>query len=229
MYDMKKIAVFLMMAAMMVVMPASARFYGAKQDAPKAHVGIRAGIGVSEYSNLDRPLALTTGVGGIHLDFKVAKAPVYIETGAYYMDMGTRLREDYRWHYEVYGYYPDENYRSSYYRDGHYYSSGRNRRDDGPRYTIHNHSVLVPLAVSYHIYLSDKIVLQPFSGVYASYGFTSKDMDFGLREGVSVSFGHFNISLGVNAGLIDQKQKTDKVWVEDAQHTSVFFGLGVNF
>ena len=54
-------------------------------------------------------------------------------------------------------------------------------------------------------------------------------MDFGLREGVSVSFGHFNVSLGVNAGLIDQKQKTDDVWVEEAQHVSLFFGLGVNF
>jgi hypothetical protein len=83
--------------------------------------------------------------------------------------------------------------------------------------------------VSYHIYLGDKVVLQPFAGVYGSYGFTSKDMDFGLRDGVSVSFGHFNISLGANVGLIDQKQKTDKVWVEEAQHVSLFFGAGVNF
>lgn len=226
---MKRIAEFLMMVALMVATPASARFYGAKKDAPKAHVGIRAGIGASEYSNLDHPLALATPIGGIHLDFKVAKAPVYIETGAYYMDMGTRLREDDRWYYEVYGHYPDETYQRSYYRDGHYYSSGRDRWDDLPRYTIHNHSVLVPLAVSYHIYLSEKIVLQPFAGVYGSYGFTSKDMDFGLRDGVSVSFGHFNVSLGVNAGLIDQRQKTDKVWVEDAQHVSLFFALGVNF
>ena len=226
---MKKIAEFLMMAALTVAMPASARFNAAKQDAPKAHVGIRVGIGASEYANLDRPLALLTAVGGVHLDFKVAKVPFYIETGAYYMDMGTRLREGDRWHYEVYGHYDNRYYDRSYYRDGHYYSSGRERWDDGPRYTIHNPSVLVPLAVSYHIYLGDKVVLQPFAGVYGSYGFTSKDMDFGLRDGVSVSFGHFNISLGANVGLIDQKQKTDKVWVEEAQHVSLFFGAGVNF
>lgn len=226
----KKSILISTIAVLVGFMPASARFNGAKKDAPKAHVGIRAGIGASEYSNLDRPLALATGVGGIHLDFKVAKVPVYIETGAYYMDMGTRLREDYRWrYYEVYGHYDNRYYNRSYYRDGHYYSSGGDRRDDGRRYTIHNHSILVPLAVSYHIYLNDKIVLQPFTGVYGSYGFTSKDMDFGLREGVSVSFGHFNVSLGVNAGLIDQKQKTDDVWVEEAQHVSLFFGLGVNF
>ena len=54
-------------------------------------------------------------------------------------------------------------------------------------------------------------------------------MDFGLRDGIAVSFDHFNISVGVNVGLIDQKQQTDKVWIEDAQHTSLFFALGFNF
>lgn len=212
---------FATIVALVGFVPASARFNGAKKDAPKAHVGIRAGIGASEYSNLDRPLGLATGVGGLHVDFKVAKLPFYIETGAYYMDMGTRLREGSYW----YRRYNDR----SYYRDGHYYSSGSDRWDDVPRYTVHNHSVLVPLALSYHIYLNDHIVLQPFSGVYGSYGFTSKDVDFGLRDGLAVSFDHFNISLGVNVGLIDQKQQTDKVWIEDAQHTSLFFALGFNF
>ena len=221
---------FATIAALVGFVPASARFNGAKKDAPKAHVGIRAGVGASIYGNLDHPLALTTGVGGLYVDFKVAQVPVYVETGAYYMDMGTRLREDYRWYnYQVYGYYDNRNYDRSYYRDGHYYSSGRDRWDDAPRYTIHNHSVLVPLAVSYHLYLGEKVVLQPFTGVYGSYGFTSKDMDFGLRDGIAVSFDHFNISVGVNVGLIDQKQQTDKVWIEDAQHTSLFFALGFNF
>lgn len=212
---------FATIVALVGFVPASARFNGVKKDAPKAHVGIRAGIGASEYSNLDRPLGLATGVGGLHVDFKVAKLPFYIETGAYYMDMGTRLREGSYW----YRRYNDR----SYYRDGHYYSSGRDRWDDAPRYTIHNHSVLVPLAVSYHLYLGEKVVLQPFTGVYGSYGFTSEDMDFGLRDGIAVSFDHFNISVGVNVGLIDQKQQTDKVWIEDAQHTSLFFALGFNF
>jgi hypothetical protein len=88
---------------------------------------------------------------------------------------------------------------------------------------------MVPLALSYHIYLNDNLVLQPFTGVYGSYGFTSEEWDFGIREGIGLSFGHLNVSIGVNVGLLDQKQKTKDIWVEDANHVSAYFALGVNF
>jgi hypothetical protein len=88
---------------------------------------------------------------------------------------------------------------------------------------------MVPLALSYHIYLNDNLVRQPFTGVYGSYGFTSEEWDFGIREGIGLSFGHLNVSIGVNVGLLDQKQKTKDIWVKDANHVSAYFALGVNF
>ena len=78
------------LVALTTALPATARFNGANREAPAAHIGIRAGVGFSEYGNLNRPKELITPVGGIHLDIKVAKLPIYIETGAYYMDKGCR-------------------------------------------------------------------------------------------------------------------------------------------
>ena len=213
---MKKIAVFLMLVALLVTMPASARFNAAKSDAKKVHVGLRAGVGSSGYYNIDdrdyEAYGLVTPVGGVFADFKVAKLPLYLETGAYYQNMGSKIREWYG--YSYYNRYHDR------------YHSHRSNRDS---YKLNNHSVLVPLVLSYHLYASDQIVIQPFTGFFGSYGFTSEEVDFGLREGIGVSFGHLNISFGVNIGVLDQKHHTDQLWVEDAHHVSAFFGLGVNF
>lgn len=214
-------------------LPATARFNGANREAPAAHIGIRAGVGFSEYGNLNRPKELITPVGGVHLDIKVAKLPIYIETGAYYMDMGTKFRD--RWyyngnHYNNGIYYEGSNkYRYDEIGRPYRYESGSYYRNGADQYTLHNHSIMVPLALSYHIYLNDNLVLQPFTGVYGSYGFTSEEWDFGIREGIGLSFGHLNVSIGVNVGLLDQKQKTKDIWVEDANHVSAYFALGVNF
>ena len=235
---MMKSIILTALAAFMAILPANARFNGANREAPAAHIGIRAGVGGSEYSDIDRPEALATAFGGIHLDFKVAKLPLYVETGAYYMDMGTKFRD--RWYrdrgYSVnnryrWGY--DNNWEKDYRYDeiGRYYryESGSEGWRDTDHYTLHNHSIMVPLALSYHIYLNDNLVLQPFTGVFGSYGFTSEEWDFGLRDGIALSFGHFNAGIGVNIGLLDQKQKTKDVWVEDAHHVSAYIALGINF
>ena len=34
-----------------------------------------------------------------------------------------------------------------------------------------NHSVMVPLLMSYHLYLTDNMAVQPFVGPYVEYGF----------------------------------------------------------
>lgn len=225
---------FLLFIAVMLATPSSARFNAFNSNAPAIHIGFRAGVGASEYGNLDRPEVLATPIGGMHLDFKVSSIPLYVETGAYYMDMGTRFRN--RWYSRIrkdddtnnyYGY--NEGIRYDEIGRAYYYSSGSDRWEDGNRYTVHNHSVLVPLALSYHLYVSDDIVIKPFTGFYGSYGFTSEEMDFGLHDGVGVSFGHFDISLGLNVGLLEQRQKKDKVWVEDARHVSAFFAVGIYF
>ena len=93
---------------------------------------------------------------------------------------------------------------------------------------------MIPAGVSYHLYLSNKIVLQPFSGIYLSYGITNKKIDLGLREGVGMSFGKFYTNFGVNFGLIRQtgKVKVDydyDIVVEKCLQSSAFLSIGYNF
>ena len=93
---------------------------------------------------------------------------------------------------------------------------------------------MIPAGVSYHLYLSNKIVLQPFSGIYLSYGITNEKIDLGLREGVGMSFGKFYTNFGVNFGLIRQtgKVKVDydyDIVVEKCLQSSAFLSIGYNF
>jgi len=209
---------------LLVTLTSSARFNGANVYAPTVYAGLRAGVGGSGYFNLDDPVALATPIGGLALGFKVARIPLYLETGAYYMNMGTKLEErsSRDWDYDYYR----GSYRGSYYSDR-YRDERRHRHHD--TYTVNNHSVMVPLVATYHLYLGENVVLQPFAGFYASYGFDNEKMDFGLRDGVGFSFGHLYVNMGVNIGLVDQDHFTDDYWVNDGQHASLFLGVGVNF
>lgn len=217
----KNILLILLAGLLLTALPATARFNAAKSDAPKAYFGLRAGVGGSVYTNIDDPVAIGTPIGGIAIGFKVAKIPLYLETGALYMNMGSKVKV---WEWDW-----DELHYRHWDRDSHHSGSTARYRKDYDSYTINNHSLMVPLVATYHLYASDNIIIQPFTGFYASYGFDGKQMDFGLREGVGFSFGHLYVNLGVNIGVIGQDRDEKDYWLEDGQHGSLFLGVGVNF
>ncbi len=85
----KELRIIVLAMFSVMALQASAKFYPAYKNAPKMHIGARAGVTFSymDYSNAE---VLAAPYGGFAIDFKVAKLPIYIETGAYYMDKGCR-------------------------------------------------------------------------------------------------------------------------------------------
>ena len=210
---MKKTYFLFLLLAMPVL--CFAQFNAANKNAVKSHIGLRAGIGISTY-NLDDSRALVMPLVGLAFDYKIASIPLYFDSGVYYMDLGTGFK-DFKYPYHMV---------STQYPNG--------RPEDKTTHTLHNHSLMIPAGVSYHLYLSNKIVLQPFSGIYLSYGITNEKIDLGLREGVGMSFGKFYTNFGVNFGLIRQtgKVKVDydyDIVVEKCLQSSAFLSIGYNF
>jgi hypothetical protein len=203
---MKKLLRFTLLTVLVATsLQVSAKFYPAYKNAPKMHIGVRGGITFStmDYSNAE---VLTAPYGGLAVDFKVAKLPIYVETGAYYMDKGCR----YEWwgDMETGAYYMDKGCRYEWWGD---------HKD----YTDHNHSIFIPAVASYHFYIGKNMTLQPFTGFYTSYGIDYEKFDFGIREGVAFTYNQFYTNLGVNAGLVEQDG--------DEEHASIFLTVGVNF
>ena len=90
---MKKLLRFTLLTVFVATsLQVSAKFYPAYKNAPKMHIGVRGGITFStmDYGNAE---VLTAPYGGLAVDFKVAKLPIYVETGAYYMDKGRERTE----------------------------------------------------------------------------------------------------------------------------------------
>ena len=192
-----------------------AQFNAANKNAVKSHVGVRAGVGISTY-NLDEPRALVTPVVGLAFDYKIASIPLYFDSGVYYMDLGTKFKDFKHPYHVVYIYYPN------------------GLPEDKITHTLHNHSLMIPVGLSYHIYLTNNMVLQPFSGIYLSYGITNEKIDVGLREGVGMSFGKFYTNIGINLGLIKQTGKVEvdynyEIAVEKCLQSSAFLSIGYNF
>lgn len=198
-----------------IAVAASARFNAAKTDAPTVYFGLRAGVGASLYTNIDDPVALATPIGGIALGFKVAKVPLYLELGALYMNMGSKVKDWDSRHYRRF--------------DDHHFGTSSDSWQRANRFTINNHSLMVPIVATYRFYANDNITIEPFTGFYGSYGFDSEKGDFGLREGVAFGFGHLYVNLGVNVGLVGQSRTETDYWLDDAQHGSLFLGVGLNF
>ena len=224
---MKKKQLFIILAALLVAIPSSARFDACKKDAPNVYFGLRAAAGASVYYNIDDPVALFTPVGGVAIGVKVAKIPLYIETGAYYMNMGTQFED---WDSEHYYWNRYERYRERR-GDG---ENGRNYRtgyftDDDDYFKLDNHSVMVPLVATYRLYVNNHFIIEPFAGFYGSYGFDSERMDFGIRDGLGVTLGHFHLNMGLNVGFAEQDLKENDSWIDDGLHASIYFGVGVNF
>jgi len=194
---------------------ASARFNAAKTDAPPVYFGLRAGVGASLYTNIDDPVALATPIGGIALGFKVAKMPLYLELSALYMNMGSKVKAWESRHYRRY--------------DDHHFGTSSDSWQKADRFTIDNHSVMVPIVATYRFYANDHITIEPFTGLYGSYGFGNKRVDFGLREGAAFGFGVLYVNVGVNVGLVGQNRVEKDYWLQDGQHGSLFLGVGLNF
>ena len=209
---MKKYFLFVLLLAVPALV--FAQFDGAKTNAPKSHIGVSLGLGLSMY-NLEEPRPLINKVVGLDFDYKIARIPLYFKSGFYYMDMGSCFRDFKKPYHTVTPEYPN------------------GLPQDKTTHTLHNHSIMIPLEICYHIYLSDNIVLQPFSGFYLSCGISNSQVDVGLQEGVGMSFGKFYTNLGVNLGFIKQKGEVEVDYrytlsVEKCLHSSVFLNIGYN-
>jgi len=88
---MKKSIKTLALAAMMLVagsaMTVKAQLLSEK---PHVHFGVRGGVSVSSYS-ADGMDSKTYPTAGLAADFKVAPFPLYVETGAYFVNKGYNL------------------------------------------------------------------------------------------------------------------------------------------
>lgn len=224
---MKKYLFLIILGTLMTTIPASARFDVCKKDAPKAYIGLRVAAGASMCYNIDDAVPLFTPVGGVAVGFKVGKIPLYIETGAYYMNMGTQFEdwdsEHYYWNrYDRYRERRDDGKNGRNYRTGYF-------NDDDDYFKVDNHSIYVPLVATYRFYVNDHLTLEPFTGLYGSYGFDCERADFGLRDGLGLTIGHFHLNMGVNIGLLEQDLEDTDAWVNDGLHASLFMGVGVNF
>ena len=91
-----------------------------------------------------------------------------------------------------------------------------------------NQAIEMPLVVSYHYYLNDKMSIQPFFGGFISQVFDGPfdDLDYGLRLGAGFNYGRAYASIGYDFGL-----KNFDYYGSDYSFKSglFFFNIGFNF
>lgn len=159
---------------------------------PKAHFGIRAAFTSNTLTSDIREGGMTFSAksdakafvsGGLAVDFRVASLPLYLETGAYYINRG---------------------YKYSY-----------NSFEEG----FDNHSVMMPLLMSYHLYLTDNMAVQPFVGPFVEYGIDAEQVNSGIRAGVGYNFGRLYVNVGYDFGFN----------IDERKNNTVFATIGFNF
>ena len=149
------------------------------KDAPKFHLGLRGGFSLnfaSDNSADESTDALFFPQGGIAADIKLGTIPLYLETGAYYMNKGYKMD----WLY----FYDDM-------------FSGQKTR------VFDNHFIGMPLLASYHIYIGEKFSIQPFAGFVGGYLTKSKDFEGAVRIGCGISFGRLYANFGYDIGVVN--------------------------
>lgn len=188
---MKKL--FLIMVAVMATLSVKAQIVK-NLEYPRGHFGIRAAYTSNTYT-LDRGYdeAFEGGAksfvsGGLAADFRVASIPLYLETGAYYINRGYK------------GFEYDGRYGIS---EGEY----------------DNHSVMVPLLMSYHLYFTDNMAIQPFVGPFVEYGIDAEEVSAGIRAGVGYNFGRLYVNVGYDFGFN----------IDDKKNNTFFATIGFNF
>lgn len=85
--------------------------------------------------------------------------------------------------------------------------------------TENDHSVVMPLLASYHLYLNDNMSVQPFVGPYVGYGIDQERVDYGIRVGCGWNMGRLYANVGYDFGFE----------VDDYKNNTFFLTIGFNF
>ena len=90
-----------------------------------------------------------------------------------------------------------------------------------------NQAIEMPIVVSYHYYLNDKMSIQPFFGGFISQVFDGPfdDLDYGLRLGAGFNYGRAYASIGYDFGL----KNWDYGYGKSFKSGLFFFNIGFNF
>lgn len=93
--------------------------------------------------------------------------------------------------------------------------------------STNNQAIEMPIVVSYHYYLNDKMSIQPFFGGFVSQVFDGPfdDLDYGLRLGAGFNYGRAYASIGYDFGLKNWDYGYDKSFKSGL----FFFNIGFNF
>lgn len=115
-----------------------------------------------------------------------------------------------------------------------YLETGVNYMNKGYKYTVPNydeketeddHYIYMPLLVSYHFYLNDKMAIQPFLGGTFGYLTESGDYESALRVGCGFNFGRLYANIGYDSGLTSHHFDDYDSW----RNKGFFMTLGFNF
>ena len=82
-----------------------------------------------------------------------------------------------------------------------------------------DHGVMMPLLMSYHLYFTDNMAIQPFVGPYVGYGIDKERVDYGIRAGLGWNFGRLYVNAGYDFGFE----------VDGYKNNTVFATIGFNF
>jgi hypothetical protein len=94
-----------------------------------------------------------------------------------------------------------------YLESGLYYVNKGYKTQDEYGYTDNNHAVLMPFLVSYHIYATPKLAIQPFVGDFISYSpnsdayYDDNYFDYGVRFGCGINYGRIYSNVGFDICL----------------------------
>lgn len=93
--------------------------------------------------------------------------------------------------------------------------------------STNNQAIEMPIVVSYHYYLNDKMSILPFFGGFVSQVFDGPfdDLDYGLRLGAGFNYGRAYASIGYDFGLKNWDYDYDKSFKSGL----FFFNIGFNF
>lgn len=196
----------LLAAVLMLTAAASANAQSVSY--PRFHLGLRGGVSVNFPTDMG---SLTFPHAGVSIDFRLAPIPLYFETGVYWMDKGGRYKYDSNVEGLKYAYNAFSNWYDNDFKWG----------KDGSHYDCH--VIYLPLLLSWHQYLTDKMALQPFVGaiIGGGVGEDSHDDEFesALRFGLGFNLGRLYLNVGYDLGLTEY---------HGIKNNTFFATLGVN-
>ena len=100
-----------------------------------------------------------------------------------------------------------------------YMNNGYKYEDSWGEETLNNHSIKMPLLMSYHLYFTDNMAVQPFVGPYVGYGIDEERVDYGIRTGLGWNLGRLYVNAGYDFGFE----------VDGYRNNTFFATIGFNF